>query len=448
VSLRGLLVLIALLAAAIILLLRVGGRPKEPAASAPAAPLVRSFTEESVRSIDLACGSGSIQLARTSPGRWHMRQPLDADADPRRVHELLSAIQEARVRKIVAEKAADAAVFGLAPAACTVRLDLAAAGGGIVVRLGRASPVGTERYAAAQGAGVVLIDGSLYGSAARAADAFREKRLIPLAADDSMRIALERPDGRLVVAKVGDAWEVESPRRDVASPNACSSLARAVAAIELADAGGAAVPSASHPDRRLRLEVAARGVDAPYVAFIAAAGIEGKRLAWKEAPPTVGLVDEASVQELLRPMSSFYEMRVASFSLPDVSSLAISRDGSTLQLTRGGETGPWTGSDGGATFPVDGAPVNALLNRLRGLTAAGFEAAPPKTKPAGELLVKSAQRELARLTYGPLDAGSLWFTTPSRPGAVFRVDAASLGSVPTKSELAPKPQPAAATVKP
>ncbi len=447
-SLRGLLVLIALLAAAIVLLVRVGSRPKEPAASAPDAPLVRSFTEESVRSIDLACGAEPIKIERKSPRGWRLRQPVEGDADPRRVHELLSALQDARVRKIASEKATDTATFGLSPPACSVQLDLGTAGERIALRLGRTSPVGTERYAASEGERVVLTDGSLYMAAARPASAFREKRLIPLAADEMTRIALERPDGRLVLAKLGDAWQVESPRRDVASVSACGSLARALAAIELADAGGVSPPSDPRPERRLKLDVSTTGSDAPCIGFMAAAGIEGKRLAWKDDPRTVGLVDESAVQELLRPLDSFYETRVASFSLPDVSGLTVSRGGATIELTRAGEASPWAGSDGGVAFPVDGAPVSAFLDRMRGLTASGFESAAPKTKPAGEIVVKGGRGELARLTYGALDSGSLWVTTPSRPGTVFRVEPVSLGSVPTKADLAPKPKTAAAASKP
>jgi hypothetical protein len=448
VSLRGLLVLIALLAAAIVVLVRVGSRPKESAAAAPDTPLLRSFTEESVRSIDLACEPGPIQIERTSPKGWRLREPVEGDADPRRVHELLAALQDARVRKIASEKATDAAAFGLAPAACTVQLELGTGEQRITLRLGRTSPVGTERYAALEGERVVLTDGSLYTAAARPASVFREKRLIPLAADEMTRIALARPDGRLVLAKVGDAWQVETPRRDVASVIACGSLARALAAVELADAGGVSPPSDPRPGRRLKLDVSAKGSDAPCVGFIAAAGIEGKRLAWKDDPRIVGLVDESAVQEILRPLDSFYETRVVSFSLPDVSGLTISRAGATMQLTRAGEASPWAGSDAGVTFPVDGAPISAFLDRLRGLTAGGFESAAPKTKPAGEIVVSGSRGELARLTYGPLDSGSLWVTTPSRPGTVFRVDPVSLGSVPTRADLAPKPQPAAAASKP
>lgn len=438
-SLRGLLVLIGVLAAAIVLLLRAGSRPETPAPQPGDAALVRAFTEDAVQAIDLACEGATVSLRRTGGAEWRIMAPFEAEADPRRVREVLSALQDARVRKVVAEKAGDGACFGLQSAACTLRLDLGTAGPSLTLRLGRTSPVGTERYAAVEDGRVVLTDGSLLAMIARGADAFREKRLIPVAGEEMTRIALLRPDGRIALAKVGDAWQVESPRRDTASASAASSLARAIAALELADAGNVEPPRDPRPDRRIEVRVAARGVERPFVAFIAAAGHAGRRIGWREGAQRTGLLDEASAKELTRPADSFFEKRIASFSLPDVLTVGLSHDGTTIELARAAESAPWTGREGASAFAVEGTRVSDFLNKIRSLTASGFETAPPAAPPSGEITVQGVRGDLARLTFGPLSPGAQWVTTPARPGAVFRVDATALGSVPGKAELAARP---------
>ena len=444
-SLRGLLVLIGLLATAVFVLLRLGRGPVPPETAAPDAPLVRAFTEEAVREIDLSCDGAAVTLERGPSRGWRITRPFEAEADPRRVHDVVAALQDARVRKVIADGAADPAAFGLSPAACTVQLGFGPGTSALKLRLGRGSPVGSERYAAADDARVVFTDGSLYGVVARGAEAFREKRLIPVDPEAITRIALDRPDGRLVVALVAGAWRVDTPRPDVASSSACTGLARAVASVELAGFGAVRVPPDTRPERRLRVEVTERDGDRPSVAFVATAGIDGKRLGWREGPAFAGLVEESAARELERPSESFREARIVSFSSPDVRRLTIERGGTTLRIARAGEASSWSGSEGSAACAVDGNRVDALLDQLRSLTGAGFEAGEPATKATGTIAVEGERGDLARLTWGPLgpssdsDAESLWITTPARPGAVFRVEASGFGPIPAKAaDLAPE----------
>jgi len=446
VSLRGLLVLIGLLAAVVAALYWVG-RSAPPQETNPSdAPLVKAFAEEAVHRIDLACVDAEVTLEKAGSAGWRIIKPLEAEADPRRVHDVVTALQDARVRKVIADKAADPAAFGLAPAACTVHVEFAAGTPALTLRLGRSSPVGTERYAAGEDARVVFTDASLYGVVARGPEAFREKRLFPVDPETITRIALDRPDGRLVMASAQGLWHLESPIRDLASSAACAGLARAVTSIELQAPGPVAPPIDAHSDRRIRVEVTTPGGAAPLVAFVATAGIGGKRLGWREGRPLGGLVEESAAKELERTSESFRDPRIAPFFSPDVRRLTIDRGGTQLRIVRAKEPSSWSGSEGSTVFPVDGARVEALLDRLSGLSGAGYETAPPATKATGTIGVDGERGELARWTFGPLarapgvDVESLWITTPARPGVVFRIQASSFGPIPSKAaDLAPAP---------
>ena len=172
------------------------------------------------------------------------------------------------------------------------------------------------------------------------------------------------------------------------------------------------------------------------MAFVAAAGVSGQRVAWREGAASAGLVAESAAQELLRTAESSFETPIATFSLPDVRSVSLVRGGTTVELARTGEGAPWTGREGASTFRVEGTRVIDFLNKIRSLTASGFEPSRPAAPPTGEIAVRSEIGDLARLTYGPLGSGSQWVTTPVRQGTVFRVEQASLGAVPGRAELA------------
>jgi hypothetical protein len=448
VSLRALIALIALLAAAVGALVWLNKHPAPKEAAAPDPPLLASFTDDGLAVIELACDTGTVALAHGSAGAWRLTRPIDAEADPRRVGELVTALQDAKARKIIAASASDLASFGLAPASCAVTLRRTGAVSPLTLKLGRTSPVGTERYATADGTKVVLTDGSLFSVVSRGSEPLREKRLVPVAAERITHLTLARPSDRVALAIDGDACRVEAPVADAGSSAACESLARAVATMELSAPFGTSPPKAARPDRCIRIDVAVKGEASPRVAYVAAAGIEGKRIAWRDGGGLSGLADDDKARELERPAASLRSTQVLSLSTPDVRRLILERPAARLELARAGDGAPWTGSDGKGAFPVDGARIDALLVHLRTLNSEQLLPSPPASPPTGTIVVVGAGGELARLTYGSLPrdpkSGSerLWMTSAARAGAVFAVPSSWLGPIPaTSADLAPSPSP-------
>jgi Domain of unknown function (DUF4340) len=443
VSRVGLVVLVILLAAAISLLAWLGRLPPPPPSAPPAEPLITAFAEDAVREIDIDCGGTAVTLARGGSPDWRITRPFEAEADLRQVETLIGSLRDARVKKVVGVDGGQLQSFGLSPAACAVRLSFEPASAPVTIRLGRSSPVGSERYAAADDARVVLTDGNLFGVVAGDAEGFREKRLFPVESDAITRIALDRPDGRVVLARSGSAWRLEAPSPDAASASACEGLARAISEIEIVDPDTVRVPVNIEPGRRLRLEVATRENDAGRVAFVAAAGINGRRLGWREGAALAGLIDESALGELLRPAESMRERRIASFSSPDVRRITLEQGGTSLRIARAGEASPWSGTAGAVTFAVDGHRVDEVLDRWRVLTASGFAPAAPKSERTGTLSIEGESATLASFTWGPLGA-DLWLTTPSRPGVIFQVDADSFGPIPANASDWARPSDAGA----
>jgi hypothetical protein len=450
VSLRGLLALVLALAAALALVYFL----KAPAPKAPAAgedaPLVAPFLETAVRGIELRCGESPVVLLRAAGSGWRMVKPLAAEADPRAAHVLVSALQDARIRKVISTAGADAASYGLSPPECVATVTLDGASGTREVRLGRTSPIGVERYAEDAAGRIVFVDGSLASALGRSVDSLREKRLVPIEPDAVVRIELTRPSGPLVLAKDGDRWRLQAPDRDAAAASACEQLARSLTAIALHDLRSIPIAPAGPADRRIAIKVQSKDRTAPIEAFVATAGVGGGRLAWREGGAFAGLLSEAAAADLDAPSDRYRDDHVGSFSTPDVRSMTIERGGTTIRVERAAEGAPWTAREGGTAAPApDKARVDALLDSIRWLKGSGFLPAPPSTAPTGRIVVRAATRDLATLRWGPLPpveggAESVWIESGDRPGVVFRVPAASFGPVPSHAaELAPAAAPAA-----
>ena len=451
-SLRGLLVLLLCFVVAL-LALRWAGHP-EPS-SAPStldAPLLHAFNEDAVREIELACAGTQVTLRRDDARLWRVVRPFEADADPRRVHEVVAALQDARVRKTIAGAETNPSAFGLAPAVCTVRLNAAATAPPLTLRIGRASPVGSERYAVADDARLVLTDGSLYGALAREAESFREKRLIPLEAGEITRIAIMRPPERLSIVLTDGICRLEAPLADAGAASACESLARAVTSVALSGPFAPRPQTGTNAERLIAVEVTAKGASAPLRAYIATAGRDGRRVAWRDGSAEVGLVGESAVSELLRPADSFRDLRIVAWSPGDVRRLTIERAATVLRLERAGETAPWTASAGSSVVPVLAARADAVVDALHDLRGSGFLVLAPSTAATATIAAYGDRGELARLTFGPLppQAGqateSVWLTTSARPGVAFKVEASRVAGLPKDAaDLATTPTaPAAA----
>ena len=446
-SLRGLLVLIALFAAAVGALVWLDHKGAARSVESPDEPLLKAFTEDSLTTIDIACEGVTITLQHGAAHGWRVAAPFAAEADPRRVHELIAALQDARVRKVISKGTADLSGFGLQPAACTARLAFGNGQAPATLRLGRSSPVGTERYAAADDARVVFSDGSLYTVLARDAETLRDKRLFPVEAETITRVEIDQPGGGLALVRMDDAWRVLRPIADAASASACASLTRALTALEVTHAATTQAPSAVRPERCIKISVTATTTPAPIVAYVAAAGVAGERLSWREGGSLAGLLTEAAASELSRDPETFRDQRVALFSVPDVRGVTLDRGDAHLRISRTAGSSTWTGLSGTSPIPVDESRVSVLLDRLRALSSSGFVATAPGPA-SGTIVVSGEKGELAHLTYGPLPpaAGTneelLWLRTRARPGVVFKVSAASLGPIPARAaDLAKEPEP-------
>jgi len=181
-TLRGVIVLgaVAALLAALVLF----GDRRPPAGGGAGARVIPAFDRSSVRRITIArAGHSPFSLVAGAAG-WRL-SPGDKLADDATVQDLIAAIDFAESQRTAAVTAEAA---GLAPPAVAITIDAAARP--VTLELGRADAAGSGVFVRAAGSATIAVaPRRLLELGDRDAEAFRDRRLIPLAAEDVTALA-------------------------------------------------------------------------------------------------------------------------------------------------------------------------------------------------------------------------------------------------------------------
>lgn len=458
-SLRAVVVLAVFLAAAVAALFWLDRSPVPPPTAGVGLGTLLDAPHEDATVVEI----GGCRLEKRGDDGWSLVKPYEAEADSREVESFLAGLAEAKLVKAVGERGCDRSGFGLDEGATVVRVERARGKPERVIRLGRHSPVGPERYVELGDGRVFLAD--LGGVLAeRPADSFREKRLIPAKPGEIRRIAVERPAGRLVLVREGNTWSLTEPVKDLADFAAADALARGVASLSFArfltdeeSKGGEAAA------RRVEIAVGLESVGSSAKAELSAPDDRRERLARRDGSGWTGRVADKDVSELIRPAEEFREHRPVLFSSPDLRGVRIEGSGIRLRAFRDREGSGWSVSDGeGPPMRADGAKIDEFVDRLRWIRARRVVDAPPSAFP--EVLRVEFEGEGAVL--GRLEVDRLPPAAPRkeaeaapeetararstfRPGCVFDVPLSQLAGLPRRAaDLALDPKAADAEPKP
>lgn len=204
------LLVLLVLAGAAVLFTRGGG--EEPADSADAEAGRRLFELDQSDVIEVAVipSAGDRFVLEKSGGQWRLTEPVSAPAEPFEVDSLVSALVNLRSRGSVGSDASSAATGLDDP---TYRIELTGAGGSKhTLAVGQKSAVGDILYVSAgdeQQAEVV--DASLYEQLEKSASDYRRKQLVAVPSHEVKQLTVARPDGKLVLEKHGEQWQIVEP---------------------------------------------------------------------------------------------------------------------------------------------------------------------------------------------------------------------------------------------
>jgi len=371
---------------------------KRPATSETAEQKPKAFTVEAdkIEEVDVKAASGERTVLRKAGDAWRIVEPLDAKADDSTATGIVTNLATLEIQRVVDEKAADLAQFGLAAPRIEVGFKKAGQAEASRLQLGDKNATGGEVYAKLPGSPrVFLVSAFLESTFDKGTFDLRDKTILSFdrAKVDSLEIVTK--DQRLAFAKAGDAWRLTSPldaRADLGQ------VEGAIGSLQTLAMKSIAAPEAAEKD------LAKYGLDKPELTAVVGAGSTRATLAVGKADesgslyardlsrPMVVTIEPTTINALRNTPDSFRPKDVFEFRSFTASRLEITRGTSAVAFER------VTGKDGTTKWQrlnpakdVGTSEMDGLLSALSGLSVDGYVGAETKTGAESPIAIVAAR---------------------------------------------------------
>ncbi|HXV65141.1 MAG TPA: DUF4340 domain-containing protein [Vicinamibacteria bacterium] len=352
--------------AALAVLLLLGGYiyffEREPAPESDGEP-VFDVEQDSIVRVDIReRGEPEVTVEKNDDG-WRIVAPIEADADPDEIDNLLRSAATMSFERAVAKASeVDLGAFGLVEPSVTFSFRTEA-GEEQGLAFGSDTPTSGNRYARRQGDEDILVvaSHSSLGFEKTAWD-LRDKSLFDLSEDaEATRIAIDRPAGRLVFARVDGDWRLEEPFHARAEAYEASGIASQIQSAEMQEI--VTDGDFDRPDFTVRLELA--GEEEPLVLEIG----EKRDIDYLARSPSRAdrfLVDGALVDDLAKEASEYVSKKLFHYSTFQVHRFRIGER--TIEKDGSGEEAVWR-ETAPQTRDLDRSVVEDLLYKLNSTSA-------------------------------------------------------------------------------
>jgi hypothetical protein len=430
---KGLLVAVALLAA-------LGGAlywseqkkaadEKKPPVTADAAPKILTIPEDQITSVRIEKRGAEATVLSKTAGTWAMTEPKPLAADQDTANAVAQNLSNLSSDRLIDEKGSQLAAYGLATPA--EQITVTRKGGKTdTLLLGDDLPTGAGVYAKLAGdARVFALPGYSKTGIDKSAKELRDKRLLHFNSDKLTSVAVAAKGAAFEFGKNGQGeWQVVKPSAMRADQQQVDDLVRklkeAKMDVNLSDEDAAAAVKAFAGAAKLATVTTADSGGTEQLEI--RKGKEKDYYAKSSAVDGVYKTTAEVGDGLDKTVDAFRNKKLFDFGFAEPSQVGV---GSQV-FQKSGEK--WMSGGG----QMDPATVQALIDKLRDLTATGFAA-----KPAGEaFLALSAalgdakKQERVSVT----KQGAEYFATREGEPAVYQLDAKAVEDL----------QKAAAAVKP
>ncbi|HLV87617.1 MAG TPA: DUF4340 domain-containing protein [Candidatus Sulfotelmatobacter sp.] len=369
-KLRGLLVTTLVLCALIGALYWSSHRkPSDEVSSKSAdAPSILKLDEGGITKLEIKKkGADSIVLSRTSANSWQIVEPEHLPADESSVSSVLSSISSLNSQRLVVDKATDLKSYGLDEP--SLEADISEKDGkSQKLLIGDDTPTGGSVYAALAGdPRVFTIASYSKTSLDKSVNDLRDKRLVTITPDKISRLELTKNNESLEFGRNKEEWQILKPKPLRADNFQVAELVRKVAGARMDFSGssteketeagfshGTPVATVKVTDQSGTQELQVRkDKDAYYAKSSVAEG------SYK--------VDSDLGKSLDKGLDDFRNKKVFDFSYNDPAKIEMHNGSKAYFLTRSGADW-WSNGK-----KEDGESVEALVSKLRDLTADKFE---------------------------------------------------------------------------
>lgn len=167
-----------------------------------------SITQVAIKKPD----SEPIVLTKSNSGAWQITAPKPFNADQANVSSTLSSLSSLTSQRVVEYKASDLKQYGLEPAATEVDIT-EKDNKSQKLLLGETTPTGNAVYAMLAGDPRVYTTATYNKSTiAKSLNDLRDKRLLPVSADQISRVEVVRKNQTLEFGRNKDEWQILQPK--------------------------------------------------------------------------------------------------------------------------------------------------------------------------------------------------------------------------------------------
>ena len=327
---------------------------------------------------------GDTSVVKKTGGVWALVEPLATDADSNEVTALVNSLTSLELNREVDPKAADLAQYGLASPKADITFT-AAGGATGRLRLGDATPTGSDVYAVkGDDARVFLVSTFAETSLVKSAFDLRDKRVLRFERDKVDGLEITSAGATATLTRTNSDWRVTAPSGARGDYGAIEGLltrlsTTMMSGIETTDLG--ALPK--------------YGLDQPATTVVVKAGsasatlaigtsTDGKVFARDLARPMVFAIDGALATDLQKGAAEYRRKDVFDLRTFSAQQLVLTRGAETITFQKKAGAGEnpvdtWTvtGPGAAAAREVKTGLMEEALNKLTGLRARTFDAAPP-----------------------------------------------------------------------
>jgi hypothetical protein len=438
----GILFLLVAALGAFVWFYEIRGEAGRQDAEAAAKRLFPGLEASAIQRVELTSSDGKRARLERRGSDWRLTAPLDAPADTFAADAIASALAQLG-SEAVYESPQPLAVYDLADESRDLKFQ---AGDALhVLRLGKPTPIGGNRYAFVGGqTRVYTVPAHAVNALAKSLDDLREKRVLRFDADAARRVSLRWPGGKVVLARGDPGWKLEEPIVGPADQTTVDELLsdlsflRASGFVDAPTAQQEGLLAAPELEVEIEIQPEEEGGE-PRRLKLAIGGresAEGERLARAEGTPALFRLPSERLLDFPREVGSYRFRELARFDLDQAERLEIAfqppgQAAVTVTATRG-EQG-WS-STPDAVEPAKLATMIDELSRLRAnkiLADSMGEAelrelglAPPNVR----FTVSGEEGQLAQVDLG-VSKGSDGLVARSSGGAAVYLLASHMGDV-------------------
>lgn len=432
------------------------------------ARLVERFVRARVDRLELEREDhATVVLSYTRPddgtvGDWRMLEPLETAADEDAVGALLGLLEWSDARRTLENVSAeDRERFGLDQPRITARLVMD--GETLELEVGADEASGGGVYVTVDGGQTVAIAGrDVFEGLDHDAGHFRSKRLLERGVLTADRVTLTSSEGERILTKDGERWMVGGR---LASQGAVDEILQTLTDLEAERFVEAATDTPTLDARASRpagadeanAEEGTERVDVHLEVFgecpghtserVARMSVNGAGSGASGAGATVCVL-ASSLEPLQRDAEALQEMRPITLSDLELESLSLSRDGSTLDVSRdddGGWQYRWGGAISGVTGAVDEQALSDWLRDLRRARATSIRAQGPSalaayglSPPVATLVIEATGERREELQVGALTTEGLFVRRGDEPAVLVLPASAAELLTPSPARLRPR----------